>query len=134
MLWHIAYSHRIKRLGTFARNIGSTITTIVKNVFISINNFLRNVIKTSWKLLKNTAVIVYSHTFVLVFWTIGLFFLVISIILILPMSFELTRTIFGNVANDTLISFIIGVTLFSSAILSIQQTHVRKDKLMIGGP
>ena len=93
---------------------------------------LRIMISTISAYIKRGMYLIYHHTIIIIFWAIGLFFLVIGIGLILPIPFSFTRYIFGNVVEDDLISFIMGTALFSTAILSIQQTYARREKLLIG--
>ncbi|MHA2278900.1 MAG: hypothetical protein ACXAC2_24230, partial [Candidatus Kariarchaeaceae archaeon] len=69
----------------------------------------------------------------IIFWGLAIFFAILGMALIFPVSFGLTTAIFGDVAEDTLITIIIGFTLLSAAVISFQQTYIRREKLLIGG-
>jgi hypothetical protein len=133
ILWHLAYRHRIIRWKKWGHAILIGTYNFTKNVVISTGRFIHNIIQILTTFIKQAFITIYSHIIVIIFWVIAIFFAILGAALVLPISFQFTRSIFGEVAEDTLITIIIGFTLLSAAVISFQQTYIRREKLLIGG-
>ncbi|MHA2032143.1 MAG: hypothetical protein ACW99Q_22460, partial [Candidatus Kariarchaeaceae archaeon] len=121
VIWNFAYDFRRVRMKKF-------LTWSI----LGIGQRLTNSIKWLSQSIKRSLSFAIQNVLIIFFWLFALFLFYLSVGLILPVSgFKLSSDLFPGLVDNFLVSFIVSITLSGIAILSIQQSYIRRDALQL---
>ncbi|MHA2169002.1 MAG: hypothetical protein ACXAB7_03715, partial [Candidatus Kariarchaeaceae archaeon] len=121
VIWNFAYDFRRVRMKKF-------LTWSI----LGIGQRLTNSIKWLSQSIKRSLSFAIQNVLIIFFWLFALFLFYLSVGLIVPVSgFKLSSDLFPGLVDNFLVSFIVSITLSGIAILSIQQSYIRRDALQL---